>query len=342
MVFAIVVLSMAVGFLIIERIIIRRSVTALQMRIHINGTRGKSSVVRYIAAGLSETDPAVLAKVTGVVPSLISSGIVQVLGRTGVARVQEQFNIIRLASRRGIKKLVLECMSISPDLQQLESRVFKPHIYVITNIKDDHRENMGSSIREQAESICNAIPASCTVVTNETRFLDLIKEKAAKLNSTVVVPEIDKTIVYPDLPYGIFAENLALALTVCILAGVDSKSALKGILNSARAEDSPHRKIKAGAGELNFLNAFAVNDVESTESFIRYWREKLNPKQKYSIIFNTRADRPLRTDQLTSWIGDRSLEIEKVMLTGTHGERAFRKLKKSSINNNNIQLLRLK
>ncbi|MDX2414900.1 MAG: hypothetical protein QNK33_06890, partial [Bacteroidales bacterium] len=70
--------------------------------------------------------------------------------------------------------------------------------------------------------------------------------------------------------------------------------------------------------------------------------EKLNPKQNYSIIFNTRADRPLRTDQLTSWIGDRSSEIEKVILTGTHGERAFRKLKKSSISNNNIQLLRLK
>ncbi len=65
MVLAIVILTIAIGFLIIERIIIRRSVTALQMRIHINGTRGKSSVVRYIAAGLSTTDPAVLAKVTG-------------------------------------------------------------------------------------------------------------------------------------------------------------------------------------------------------------------------------------------------------------------------------------
>jgi poly-gamma-glutamate synthase PgsB/CapB len=340
MIIAIVILTFALSFLIIERLLIRRSVRDLHLRIHINGTRGKSSVTKYIAAGLSATDPDVMAKVTGIIPSLISHGIVQVLGRTGVARVQEQFSVIRLASRRGIKKLVLECMSISPDLQQLESRIFNPHIYVITNIKDDHREDMGLSLKEQAESICNAIPESCTVVTNELRFLDLIKEKAAKSGSTVIVPEIDNSFEKANLPYGVFVENLALALTVCELAGEKIESSVEAMLVSARAEESPHRKIKAGRVELDFLNAFSVNDVDSTDSFVLYWREKLNSEHKYSVIFNTRAERPLRTDLLSEWIGNKSSEIERVLLTGTHKERAFRNLRKTSFDRNNIQLLR--
>jgi len=61
MVFAIAILTIALGLLIIERKVISTSVLALQLRIHVNGTRGKSSVTKYIAAGLSTQDPAVMA-----------------------------------------------------------------------------------------------------------------------------------------------------------------------------------------------------------------------------------------------------------------------------------------
>lgn len=342
MVFAIVILTIAIAFLIIERQIIGRSVTALQLRIHVNGTRGKSSVTKYIAAGLSSAEPAVMAKITGVSPSIISSGIVQVLGRKGVARVQEQFYVIRLAARRGFKKLVLECMSISPELQQLESRFFKPHYYVITNIRDDHREEMGISLKQQAESICNAIPRNCTVVTNEKVFLDLIRQKAAEKGCSVIVPDKNNIGYEEKLPFGVFPENLALALKVCKLAGIDSKQSETFILKSVENEKLPYQIVSTGNKEFSFLNAFAVNDVASTESFIEYWKKKLNLDDKYSVLLNTRADRPLRTDQLTSWISIKSRDIDRVLVCGSHARRASLNLKKSGLDKKKIFLLKNK
>lgn len=340
MVFASVILTIALGLLIIERRIISTSVMALQTRIHVNGTRGKSSVVKYIAAGLSVKDPSVLAKVTGVIPSLISSGIVQVLGRTGVARVQEQFSIMKLAKGRGINTLVLECMSIAPELQQLESRVFKPHIYVITNIKDDHREAMGISLREQAESICNAIPESCTVITNELVFLDLIKEKAEIVGSRVVVPDTDKLLADIDLPKGVFPQNVALALSVCEQQGTKKEECLETIIKTFDKEESPYTIVNTGSGNIHFLNAFSVNDADSTETFINYWRDKTGSDQEYSVLFNTRADRPLRTDMLSEWLAANSSRINKILLVGDHSRRAYRMLSKSSVDKKNIHLLK--
>jgi poly-gamma-glutamate synthase PgsB/CapB len=283
-----------------------------------------------------------MAKITGVTPSIISSGKVQVLGRKGVARVQEQFSIIRLAARRGVRCLVLECMSISPELQQLESRIFKPHYYIITNIRDDHREQMGSSLRQQAESICNAIPVNSTVVCNESEFIELIKQKASEKQSRVVVASARGSADKERLPYGVFSENLDIALKVCELAGMDARLSEEYILNSLKDDEPLSHLINTGKKEFIFLNAFSVNDVESTGSFINYWKEKLNIESTVSVILNTRADRPMRTDQLTSWISRTGSDIDRVFISGTHARRARKKLKQSGMDERRIFSLKNK
>ncbi len=338
MVLAIVMLCIAIGLLIIEKIIIGRSVTALDLRIHVNGTRGKSSVTEYIAAGLLKANHDVMAKVTGVIPAVIHKGIDQVLGRAGVARVQEQFYIIRHAARKGVKSLVLECMSISPELQQLESRVFKPHIYVITNIKDDHREVMGRTVEEQAASICRAIPHNCKVITNETHFLDLIQETAARKNSTVVVPRLPHKTIRDKLPHYVFPENVSLALAVCEEAGLEQSQVAEGILNHVMQAETPLFSIRSGNSVVNFLNAFSVNDVDSTISFIDHWQKITGYNRKYSVLFNTRADRPLRTVQFAEWIASASLSIEHIFITGTHARKARDLFKRTVVGKDRIHI----
>lgn len=340
MVLAFVVLTLVIGFLFVEKQLVNRSVNGLQLRIHVNGTRGKSSVTKYIASGLSVKDNSVMAKVTGVIPSIILSGKFEVLGRRGVARVQEQFHVLRLASKKDIRSLVLECMSISPELQQLESKCFKPHLYIITNIKDDHREVMGSSLKQQAESICNAIPENTTVVTNETRFLDLIREKAAIKGSKVIIPKAISTELAEELPFGVFPENVAIALAVCELAGIEGKYSGKAILESLRSDSSAYHLINTTDKEIKFLNAFSVNDVESTESFISYWKNKFSSGNKFSVLLNTRSDRPLRTDQLTDWINSRADDIDRVFISGSHRKRAAGNLRKSHIESEKIFILK--
>lgn len=331
------ILFSIIVMLIVERQMIQISLRHLSLRILVNGTRGKSSVTEYVAAGILQSQGRVMAKVTGIVPTIIHNGIRQVISRYGVARVQEQVNMINLARKKGVNNLVLECMSIAPELQRLEGSVFKPHIYVITNIRDDHREEMGVGIEEQAEAICNAIPVNCKVITSEKRFLDKIKEKA-DANRSTVVPAVELDSEFAEaLPHGVFPENVALALTVCKEAGIGRSMAETGIMNWILNSESPLTVISCPGKTIRFLNAFSANDTDSTESILKYWQERTDYKGRITVVFNTRSDRPVRTDLFSEWLGKKSQSIDLIILTGTHTGRAKYHLLKSGVERSKIE-----
>ena len=309
----------------------------MTLRIHVNGTRGKSSVTEYVAAGILSSGHEVMAKITGIIPTIIHNGVSQVIDRHGIARVQEQVNIVKLAFREKIKIMVLECMSIAPELQKLEGAVFQPHIYVITNIRDDHREEMGKDIESQAEAICNAIPANCKVITNEKHFLKKIEEKAAANNSIVITTGELEERLSKRLPYGVFPENVAMALTVCNEAGMDLSQSETGIMNWISNSTSPLTTIHADKKTIRFLNAFSVNDISSTTTFIEHWKKVSGHTGKTSVILNTRADRPIRTDLFSDWIAGDPHSIDKIILTGNHKGRARYKLLRSGIEKERIR-----
>jgi poly-gamma-glutamate synthase PgsB/CapB len=331
-----VILASIICVLILEKRIIQRNINYLSLRIHVNGTRGKSSVTEYIAAGIYSSGQGVIAKITGIIPTLIYNGTRKRISRYGVARVQEQFNTIRLAHRNKVKNMVLECMSVAPELQKLEAAVFQPHIYIITNIKDDHRESMGKSLEEQADAICGAIPANCKVITSEKRFLQKIKEKAAAINSTVITAEESTPGLNICLPTGAFTENVALALTACREAGIEPHIAIAGIMNCILCSETPLITVREGDKTIRFLNAFSVNDAESTNSFLAHWKKALDHHGAISIIFNTRADRPFRTEMLSDWIATQP--FERILLTGNHAVRAKFCLRKAGVEKQKLEM----
>lgn len=323
------ILFVLLALLIVEVSVINRSVRGIYKRVHVNGTRGKSSVTQYIYAGL-QTQQSVMAKITGEIPTLfLPSGKSEEINRRSSARVQEQFKIIQKAHKAEVDALVLECMSIDPKLQQLESRFYKPHIYVITNIKDDHREKMGNTILEQVEAICSAIPKNCKVVTAATEWAEIIKKYTVKQQSEWLDLEQLTDLERSSLPENIFDVNIALALTVCVNLGVDRAVALKAILNRANVKTTPLLQI----GENRwFLNAFPVNDIPSLELFLDRWLNKLQLQTEWVILLNTRMDRPTRTDLFTNWIIENKEHISGVILFGDHQERAVRQLSKVKSN----------
>lgn len=331
-----VILILVFSLLIIERRMLQKSIGSMSLRIHVNGTRGKSSVTEYIAAGIAASRPEVMAKVTGIIPATIHNGIIQVVDRTGPARVQEQVNILRSAALKRVKTMVLECMSIAPELQKLEGSIFKPHFCVITNIRDDHREAMGKDLQAQAEAICSAIPSNCRVITGEKKFIGKIEEKASAGNCTVIAAgELDERIRV-RLPYGVWPENVALALTVCREAGIDPELAEEGIMNWISGIKSPLMTIQEGGKQIWFLNAFAVNDIDSTESFVGHWKEASGYTGKISVILNTRADRPVRTDLFADWISKNRDSIDLVIVAGNHRRRARNKLTAAGYENEKV------
>ena len=87
-------------FGLIEFKIHKNSLSKIPIRIHVNGSRGKSSVVRLIAAGLRAGGIKVVAKTTGTSPRIIDEfGKDKYIHRLRSASIGEQISLIRKFSK---------------------------------------------------------------------------------------------------------------------------------------------------------------------------------------------------------------------------------------------------
>lgn len=327
-----------VGMLALEAISVRRSVRAIGIRVHVNGTRGKSTVVAYVAAALRASGKRTFAKITGTRPTLLlPSGGSEVIKRRGPARVQEQFGTMRRAARSGAECLALECMSIDPELQRLESRLFAPHVYVITNIREDHGEAMGRTEEERAEAMLSAIPRDCVVVAGPCAFAERLTDASRKMGSRVVFAGGDADRRVGALPDGVLEENVAIACAAAEAAGIDRETALRGILDFVGTNAAAPVELAADGGVIRFIDGFAVNDVESAERFVEYWRGRLAYDGEATVLLNTRADRPKRTLSFARWLAA-ARGISRVIVTGTHAAAARRALLKEGFSKEKVLL----
>ena len=85
-----------------------RNLRRVPIRIHVNGTRGKSSVTRLIAAGLRESGRTVVGKTTGTLARVIlPNGDEKAVFRPSGANVLEQKRIVALAAANRADVLVI-------------------------------------------------------------------------------------------------------------------------------------------------------------------------------------------------------------------------------------------
>lgn len=290
----------------IEAILHRRSLRRIPIRIHVNGTRGKSSVTRLIAAGLRAGGITTCAKTTGTLPRMIlPDGTEYPIYRPSSPNVLEQVRIADTAAEYDAKALVVECMALQPPLQWLsEDKLVRATHAVITNARADHLEIMGPTEQDVAWALAGMAPQNAKLFTAERRHLDIFQKVATDRQSELIgiSEEAVQSILPEDLSgfsYLEHAENVALALRVCADFGVDKPTALRGMWSA-----TPDPGVMT-ACEINFfgrriyfVNGFAANDPESTE---RVWRIALDqfPKVERRIaVFNCRSDRPDRSQQL--------------------------------------------
>ena len=95
-----------------------RSLAAISLRIHVNGTRGKSSVTRLIAAGLREAGIRTFAKTTGTAPRVIDSeGKDRIIHRLRLPSIGEQTRLLSYFAGEKPDAVVMECMAVQPQYQ---------------------------------------------------------------------------------------------------------------------------------------------------------------------------------------------------------------------------------
>jgi len=221
-----------------EKLIVNRIRHTIPLVIAITGSRGKSSVVRLIASGLSASGQPILAKTTGSRASLIlPSGDEEVLTRRGIPNIREQIALLNMCSRLHAYALVVEVMSIKPENYATEiGKILQPDILVLTNIRPDHVEAIGETPDEAAVSFTFSVPPQCHVICPENGvpniFIDLLAKRQNKI--TLVSPRAfeDEIKEFIRTDYFEWDINLCLALAACQTAGIPSQLAVKHMLKA--------------------------------------------------------------------------------------------------------------
>lgn len=293
---------------VIEYYLHNRNLRKIPIRIHVNGTRGKSSVTRLIAGGLRAGGIKTLAKTTGSSPRIIyEDGREEEIQRRRNPSIREQIKVISLAAQRDTEGIVVECMALKPELQWIsEHKMIRSNIGVITNIRADHLDIMGPTIRDVAKAISGTIPKHGKLFTSEKEHLPLIREIAYKRNTELFVINPDDISKISEeamqwFPYLEHKENVALALKVCQALGVNPKVALKGMYSAT--PDVGALKIhvihpKSSGKLIYFVNAFAANDPDSTAIIWQMVKDRFPITIPKILILNTRGDRLQRAQQL--------------------------------------------
>lgn len=284
----------------------RRNLRQIPIRIHVNGTRGKSSVARLIAAGMRNAGKRTCCKTTGTLPRMIMpDGSEYPVFRPAKANVIEQIRIVAATAEIDADALVLECMALIPSLQWLcEDKLVRATHAVITNAREDHLDVMGPGGRDVALALAGMVPVGGKLYTAEQVYLDVFEKvcRDRKCELFGVTPAEVAAITPLDLAgfsYVEHAENIALSLKVCQAVGVERGVALQGMW---RAHPDPGamtaHEMNFFGREINFVNGFAANDPQSTERIWRMALERYADVEKRIAVFNCRADRPDRSRQL--------------------------------------------
>ena len=302
--FALLIVVIAV--LLFEYFLHRRALHSIKVRIHVNGTRGKSSVTRLIAAALKEHGIFTFAKTTGTLPRLIlPDGTEYPVYRPSKANIIEQLRIISLAASQGAEALVIECMALQPMLQSLsELKIVSATHGVITNARADHLDVMGPNEVNVAEALLGTTPLNAKLYTCERDYPELFQNACDDRDTELITITVDDTLAVSDeemshFEYVEHKENVALALKVTADLGVPRETALRGMYQVKADVGALYEYYLSYFGRsLTFINGFAANDPESTEMIWNMALKKYAHVERKVMIINSRADRPDRSQQL--------------------------------------------
>ena len=327
---------------IIEYYYHQKLVNTIPIRIHVNGTRGKSSVTRLIAAGLREGGIRTFAKTTGTAPRVIDAfGKDHIIHRLRSPSIGEQVRLLKYFAQEKPDAVVIECMAVQPQYQWIsEHQMVRSNIGVITNVRPDHMEEMGPTLVDVAYSLCNTIPVDGKLITGEEIHLEIFRN-VAKENGSTFVESNEISISDDELNQFSYIEhpmNIAVALDVCNEAGVERRIALAGMYKMKPDLGALVAwNLKKDNRRIQFINGMAANDPVSTLKIWKFVVDRYNGDRGTCVFFNTRDDRPGRTRQLIE-LTLQEIKPDHFIVRGDKIKKPITRVQKHSPNTNIFEI----
>lgn len=290
-------------------------------RIMINGIRGKSSITRLCAGALRGGGLVTVAKTTGSAARFIHPDASEepVYRKFGIANVIEQVGIVRRASAYRPDALVIECMAVMPELQEIsQDKLIRSNIGVLCNVREDHLTEMGPTLDDVARSLSRTMPVGGVCVTAERERLPLLIREASLRDCALLVARPDSVTdeEMAGFSWITFKENVAIALMVAELLGVNRSSALAGMWSAAPDPGVLEVKRYLVDGKLlRVANVFAANDPQSTLMNVQRLLTSEAIQRPMHLVINCRPDRMERNGQMGALVAD--IKPERVVLIGS-------------------------
>jgi len=309
-----------------------RRMRSYQVRVHVNGIRGKSTVTRLIAGVLRSAGYRTVAKTTGSAAVTIDfDGDDIPIRRKRAANVKEQQDIIAGWDAMHPEAMVIECMALQPKYQEWAERmVIRAHIGVITNVREDHQDVMGETLSEIAVSMAHMCPSNGYLITAEynPELQAILRKEAEKRGSQLIVAEpqrvSDEEISRFD--YLAFKDNVAIGLAVADLLGIERETAIRGMVH-AKGDIGVVRlqHVVLGGKPVIWANLFAVNDRESMVISMEMLSAYCTPRTVKIGILNNRYDRERRAEQFGD-VAVKDLSFDWLITFGAYEDLVTRKL----------------
>lgn len=306
----------------------RRRLEQLDVRIHVNGIRGKSSVTRLVAGVLREGGFVTVAKTTGSAARVIGTqGEETPIRRLGAPTIIEQVDFVRDQVHDGVEAMVVECMAVRPQYQEYaQEYMVRSDITVITNVREDHQEEMGETLEEIADSLSRTIPTGGILVTAEDRkhIRDRLARNAAARGSRMVYA--DPASVRDEDLRGFghieFKANVAVGLAVAEYLGISRDKALAGMWKAVPDVGVIRLKTYTVLGKkITWVPLFAANDRESVLIGLEQLRTAFHHNATVVGILNNRQDRGRRAELFAAMVPE-ELEgyLDHVVTMGAYEE----------------------
>jgi poly-gamma-glutamate synthase PgsB/CapB len=260
----------------------------------VTGSRGKSSTVRLIHAGLLRGGLSPYAKITGSTSvELLTDGSEVSTKRLGSAGIPEMADAMIRAAKHQPKSGVFECMAITPRLISLiQDRIVRADVVVIPTIRLDHLEDEGTTELEIAKNIIHAAGKTQHLFSGiqqpEIRdfFRKFCVENGVQLHEVEVQANSASILGHHPL-------NVALALGVCEHYGVSREVALDGMKNSSlEPEAAKLWSISETNRTIRLVDLGAANDPQSSAMMLS--RMGLGDQGAVIPVLVNRWERPLR------------------------------------------------
>ena len=280
-----------------------RRLQQLDARVHVNGIRGKSTVTRLVAGVLREGGFVTIAKTTGSAARVIgSNGEESPIFRRGAPTINEQIDIVREHVDPDVEALVIECMAVNPLYQQYsQDYIVKSDITIITNVREDHQEQMGESLEQIADSLSLTIPYGGLLITAEdrTHLQERLRRNAEERGCRFLYadPAWVSDADMKGFDYIQFKPNVACGLAIANILGIDRDAAIRGMWKSVPDVGVVrlfHYDIRGK--DVLWVPLFAANDRESVVITFEVLQSYYPEDATVIGILNNRWDRGRRAE----------------------------------------------